>query len=91
MEEAKPDLPDDDVYIENLFKLKKYSLIEAINFHKEYHHPSVFNNVDAPIIVRIEFNMVAKKKVIAVHLLHFYFKEISTKFQLYMFYFRHNF
>ncbi|KAK6629535.1 hypothetical protein RUM43_003352 [Polyplax serrata] len=62
VEEAKPDLPDDDVYIENLFKLKKYSLIEAINFHKEYHHPSVFNNVDAPILVRIEFNMVAKKK-----------------------------
>lgn len=55
--------PVDDVYIMKNFKLCKYSIFDASDLHKEYHHPTVFNNPNSQIRVVIELNLSGKKKV----------------------------
>lgn len=50
-------VPKDNVYAGRYYKWAMYSVKDAIECHRETHHPSVYNVPNAPINVRIELNM----------------------------------
>lgn len=52
----------DDVYVAKFFKSKAYPFSEAVQCHRETHHPDIFNVPKAPLHVRIELNMQGEKK-----------------------------
>lgn len=55
-------LPVDDVYVDLYYRKKLYSVCEAVQCHKETHHPDICNKPDADLHVSIELNMRAEKK-----------------------------
>ncbi|KAL0104598.1 hypothetical protein PUN28_017386 [Cardiocondyla obscurior] len=57
----KPD-PEDNVWICERHKLKIYSFEEAIQSHRETHHPTIYNMPNAPISAFIELDMQGVKK-----------------------------
>ncbi|XP_029661895.1 uncharacterized protein LOC115234732 [Formica exsecta] len=57
----KPD-PIDNVWIGQFHKWKIYSLEEAIQNHRETHHPTMYNLPNAPIKAFIELDMQGTKK-----------------------------
>lgn len=52
----------DDVYVAKFFKSVVYPFKEAVECHKETHHPDIYNVPNAPLHVRIELNMQGEKK-----------------------------
>ncbi|RWS28131.1 39S ribosomal protein L1-like protein [Leptotrombidium deliense] len=56
------DLPPDDVYHCEGFKQIAYSLAEAIKFHQETHHPTMYNEPNAVVDAFVELNLRTKKK-----------------------------
>ncbi|KAG8239526.1 hypothetical protein J437_LFUL019216 [Ladona fulva] len=54
--------PTDDVYLGKFYKWKVYSFAEALQCHRESHHPTVYNLPSAPLNVTIELDMRADKK-----------------------------
>ncbi|XP_055677068.1 39S ribosomal protein L1, mitochondrial [Lutzomyia longipalpis] len=54
--------PHDDVYVGKYYKWKVYSFREAVESHRETHHPTMYNIPNANLDVHIELNMVAEKK-----------------------------
>ena len=50
-------IPSDNVYIENYYQWKIYSLDEAITCHREYCDPTVANNPDSFLSLFLEFNL----------------------------------
>lgn len=54
-------IPYDDVYIGKYYRFNVHSVEEAIKFHRETHHPSVYNVPNAPIFAQIELNMQGEK------------------------------
>lgn len=56
--------PIDDVYVAKYYKWIVYPFAEAVQCHKETHHPEMYNKPDANLHVSIELNMQGEKKVI---------------------------
>ncbi|KAJ8867005.1 hypothetical protein PR048_032867 [Dryococelus australis] len=54
--------PVDDVWIARYHKWRTYSFMEAVECHKETHHPSVYNVLDAPLLIMFELDMSTDKK-----------------------------
>ena len=61
VEKGKPEAID-DVYITRHFMTKSVSLSDAIQFHRETNHESVYNKPNALISVKIELDMKLEKK-----------------------------
>ncbi|XP_014273714.1 large ribosomal subunit protein uL1m [Halyomorpha halys] len=54
--------PVDDVWIQMYYKWRVYNFQEAVEAHRETHHPQIYNVPDAPIHAFIELDMRAAKK-----------------------------
>ncbi|XP_016987090.1 50S ribosomal protein L1 [Drosophila rhopaloa] len=54
-------VPKDDCYVGRYYRWPVYSVQEAIQCHRETHHPSMYNVPNAPLNVDIELNMQAEK------------------------------
>lgn len=54
--------PEDDIFWRDTFREVRYPLVEAIQIHEETHRPSMYNDPEALIYARIEFDMRTKKK-----------------------------
>ncbi|KAK4881077.1 hypothetical protein RN001_004396 [Aquatica leii] len=54
--------PDDDVYIAKYYRWKIYPFSEAIECHRETHHPDMYNKPQANVCINIELNMLGEKK-----------------------------
>ncbi|KAH8283941.1 hypothetical protein KR054_005496 [Drosophila jambulina] len=54
-------IPKDDCYVGRYYRWPVYSVAEAIQCHRETHHPSMYNVPRAPLNVDIELNMQAEK------------------------------
>lgn len=52
----------DNVWIGKYYRWRVYSVAEAIQCHRETHHPTMFGCPDAPLIARIELYMQGEKK-----------------------------
>jgi len=61
LEKGKPEAID-DVFITRHFMTKSISLADAVQFHKETNHVSVYNKPNALISVNIELDMKLEKK-----------------------------
>lgn len=57
------EIPPDNVYVQKLYYWKVYSVAEAIQAHRETHHPTIYNQADAEVSVKIELNMQGEKIV----------------------------
>ncbi|XP_075148329.1 mitochondrial ribosomal protein L1 [Haematobia irritans] len=51
----------DNCYIGKYYRWPVYTVAEAIQCHRETHHPSMYNEPNAPLIVHVEMNMKAEK------------------------------
>ncbi|KAB0800271.1 hypothetical protein PPYR_03866 [Photinus pyralis] len=58
---AKP-TPIDNVYIMRKYKMITYPFVEALQCHRETHHPDMYNKPNADVQIKIELNMVAERK-----------------------------
>lgn len=58
----KPDSKD-DVYPLKYYKWVVYSAEDAVKAHQETHHPTMYNQPNAYVYARIEFDMNAARKV----------------------------
>lgn len=56
-------LPVDNVYGQKYYKWHVHSFAEALECHRETHHPEMYNQPNANLNVTIELNMEAEKKV----------------------------
>ncbi|XP_059610555.1 large ribosomal subunit protein uL1 [Phlebotomus argentipes] len=54
-------LPTDNVWVSRFYRWKVYPFREAVECHRETHHPTMYNVPNAPLTVHIELNMVAEK------------------------------
>ncbi|KAK9876403.1 hypothetical protein WA026_012714 [Henosepilachna vigintioctopunctata] len=54
--------PMDDIYCAKYYQWKIYPFQEAINCHKETHHPEIYNQPQAPVKALIELYMQGEKK-----------------------------
>ncbi|KAH8316020.1 hypothetical protein KR074_007630 [Drosophila pseudoananassae] len=54
-------VPKDDCYVGRYYRWPVYSVAEAIQCHRETHHPSMYNVPNAPLNVDIELNMQGEK------------------------------
>lgn len=52
----------DNVWIGKYYRWRVYSVAEAIQCHRETHHPTMFGNPEAPLNVHIELYMQGEKK-----------------------------
>ncbi|KAF2905057.1 hypothetical protein ILUMI_01120 [Ignelater luminosus] len=55
-------LPVDNVYVQKYYKWRVYPFAEAVECHRETHHPDMYNRPNANLQVTIELNMEAEKK-----------------------------
>ncbi|XP_055642447.1 39S ribosomal protein L1, mitochondrial [Toxorhynchites rutilus septentrionalis] len=53
--------PVDDCWVGKYYKWRVYSIEEAIQCHRETHHPTMYNLPNAPLHAHIELNMQAEK------------------------------
>jgi len=51
----------DDVWISRYYRWRVYSFSEAVECHRETHHPTAYNEPNAPLNVTIELNMQGEK------------------------------
>lgn len=51
----------DDAYVGKYYQWRVYSVAEAIECHRETHHPTCYNEPNAPVIAYIELNMQGEK------------------------------
>ncbi|CRK92349.1 CLUMA_CG005923, isoform A [Clunio marinus] len=54
-------IPADDVYVGKYYRWRVYTAPEAIEAHKETHHPSMYNEPNAPLFAHVELNMQGEK------------------------------
>ncbi|CAI5448882.1 unnamed protein product [Caenorhabditis angaria] len=57
-----PEKPTLDVFIKSHFKTQFYSVGEALDMHRELQSPSIYNNPNAPIRLRLELNMTTERQ-----------------------------
>lgn len=60
--------PVDDVWIRGRYPPQCHALEECVQRHKEYAHPSMFDNMDGLVYADLELNMSTKKKVCSLSL-----------------------
>lgn len=60
LDDSKKSDPIDNVYISRLYKWKVHSFEEAVQNHRETHHPTIYNLPNAPINALIELDMQVK-------------------------------
>uniref|UniRef100_A0A1Y9IW17 39S ribosomal protein L1, mitochondrial n=1 Tax=Anopheles minimus TaxID=112268 RepID=A0A1Y9IW17_9DIPT len=53
--------PKDDCWVSKYYKWRMYSVEEAVQCHRETHHPTVYNLPNAPLYAHVELNMQAEK------------------------------
>ncbi|XP_075224443.1 mitochondrial ribosomal protein L1 [Lycorma delicatula] len=51
----------DDVWIARYYRWRLFSFAEAVECHRETHHPTIFNQPEAPLEVLIELDMSTSK------------------------------
>lgn len=51
----------DNVWIGRYYKWRVYTFAEAVACHRETHHPSMYNEPNAPLNLTIELNMQGEK------------------------------
>jgi hypothetical protein len=61
VEVNKPEVVD-DVYFTRHFMTQSMSLADAVQFHRETNHPSVYNSPEALITMKVELDMQLQKK-----------------------------
>lgn len=61
MDDSWKQVPKDDCYVGRYYRWPVYSVAEAIQCHRETHHPSMYNVPTAPLNVDIELNMQGEK------------------------------
>ncbi|XP_047001588.1 39S ribosomal protein L1, mitochondrial [Schistocerca americana] len=52
----------DDVWIGRYYQWRVYDFVEAVQCHRETHHPTMYNVPDAPLFAFIELDMSTDKK-----------------------------
>lgn len=57
-----PEKPTLDVFIKSHFKTQYYTVSEALDMHRELQSPSIYNNPNAPIRLRLELNMTTERQ-----------------------------
>lgn len=55
----------DNVYPMKYYQWRVYPFVEAVQCHRETHHPTMFNEPNALLNVIIELDMQGEKKVIS--------------------------
>lgn len=55
--------PVDDVYFLESFVPPVYAAVDAIEMHRESHHPTVLDDADAFLYAFVELDLSTKKKV----------------------------
>lgn len=55
--------PIDNVYVAKYFKWVVYPFAEAVQCHRETHHPEMYNKPNANLYATVELNMQGEKKV----------------------------
>lgn len=55
--------PIDNVYVAKYFKWVVYPFAEAVECHRETHHPEMYNKPNANLYATVELNMQGEKKV----------------------------
>lgn len=68
----KLDPPLDNVWISKFCKWKIYSFEEAVQCHRETHHPTMYNLPNAQIKALIELDLQVKKKKKLIFSFHLY-------------------
>lgn len=53
----------DNVYPMKYYRWRVYSFTEAVQCHRETHHPTMYNEPNAPLKIVVELNMQGEKKV----------------------------
>jgi hypothetical protein len=53
----------DNVWTSRYYRWRVYSFEEGVRCHQETHHPTIYNQPNAPLNVTIELDMKAEKKV----------------------------
>ncbi|KAK5649188.1 hypothetical protein RI129_000217 [Pyrocoelia pectoralis] len=61
-DDSDRETPVDNVFIMRKYKMIVYSFAEALQCHRETHHPDMYNKPNADVQIKIELNMVAEKK-----------------------------
>lgn len=61
MDDSWKAIAHDNVYVGKYYRWRVYGVEEAINCHRETHHPTMYNVPNAPLIAHIELNMQAEK------------------------------
>lgn len=61
VEKNKPEVID-DVYVMKHFMTRSISLADAVQFHRETHHPTCYNSPDSLITMKVELDMKLEKK-----------------------------
>lgn len=61
MDDSWKPISSDDVWIGKYYQYPVFSVEEAIKFHRETHHPTMYNVPNAAIIAEIELNMQGDK------------------------------
>lgn len=51
----------DNCYVSKYYRWPVYTVADAIQNHRETHHPSMYNEPNAPLIAHIELNMKGEK------------------------------
>ncbi|VDN08003.1 unnamed protein product [Thelazia callipaeda] len=57
-----PDKPTTNIFIRSAYKTQYYSVSEALQMHREMQQPSIYNNPNARVRLRMELNMATEKK-----------------------------
>lgn len=61
MDDSWKQIAKDNVYVGKYYRWPVYTIQEAIQCHRESHHPSMYNVPNALLNVEIELNMQAEK------------------------------
>ena len=61
IEKNKPDAID-DVFVTRHFMTRSVSLADAVQYHRETNHPSIYNNPNGLLNVKVELDMKLEKK-----------------------------
>lgn len=62
LDDSKKPEPIDNVWISKFYKWKINSFEEAVQNHRETHHPTLYNLPNEPIQALIELDMQVKRK-----------------------------
>lgn len=54
-------LPTDDAYPGRYYRWPVFKVADAIQFHKENLHPTMWNAQDSPLNMSVEMNMIGEK------------------------------